>query len=784
MYDGTMFGSARVGIVLIALSSVLAQLSCASRTDHRTFSDDFSNALVRAVSENGRTSKASLDINAVPHLSGKTEEDLYFAQGFAHAYFRLWQMETFVRLVEGSMAEMIGERGLIFDRSAYLVGYDEIAQKVSQQHISDGRLKAIIEAYAAGINARVGQLKDGQLPFEYKKFGVRPRQFSVLDVVRISYSKNMVLTDPYIELRLSRTHAKLPAEIFDRLFPWLPQHDEPAQLFGPTTAAMPKRPKSKSVISLDEIPSDPLHKSWVRGRPDSGSNAWVIGADRSSDGKPMIANDFHIHYHLPGLYMPMVLNLDGKRFLGATIPGQPGVSAGTNGKVGVGFVAALVDTTDWYRLKINPENPNEYLWNGTFRKFDVLKKTLKVRGGADVEIKRRTSAAGPMIPAIRNSKGVVTELAYRWAGSTELNFIFPSLRLPNLETAEECGGENFIRTLGWFVVTCVDSKGRQGVWVTGHIPKRNLTSDPRILTEATSDKDVWHEFLDAKNNPAVFPAKEFYALGNQKIMSNRGPYYLGWNFSPPLRAMRMNELFFEKKNVTFDEVANGQADIEDSRTEVVRGPLLRLTEQIESSPNQCEGRILNEIRLWDGRFEKDSYRARLFNTWMAVIHRKLWRSWLGDERTFEWPDRWRTVELIAETEESKVWAPVGGRKKFVSSVLSEMCKSEFGDDLAKIEAYQWQLASRPVFTSLSGEIPSEMDKLRVAGNGFSLFSQARDHGTVFRWVAKVTDPPEVKFSSIGGVDGDPSSPWSTNWSLDWSNRDLYDVLPFKGDENE
>ncbi|MDZ4084198.1 MAG: penicillin acylase family protein, partial [Bdellovibrionales bacterium] len=65
---------------------------------------DFTSSFAKAARANGRSSKATLDVNAVPHLAGKNEEDLYFAQGFTHAYFRLWQMETFVRLIEGSMA--------------------------------------------------------------------------------------------------------------------------------------------------------------------------------------------------------------------------------------------------------------------------------------------------------------------------------------------------------------------------------------------------------------------------------------------------------------------------------------------------------------------------------------------------------------------------------------------------------------------------------------------------------------------------------------------------------
>ena len=773
------------------LSSILSCSSVApgQKSSAQDYSVNFAKSIESASKASGFESRASLDGNLVPRLWGRAEEDLYFAQGYTHAYFRLWQMETFVRLVEGSMAELIGERGLNLDRSSYMIGYDEIAKRVNENQMLDARISKVIAAYTAGINARVGQLTAAQLPTEYKKLGIRPRRFTPLDVVRISYSKNMVLTDPYTELRLSRTHAKLPAEIFDRMFPWLPGHDEPAQLFGPTTAKMPKRPKATSVISLDEIPSDPLRNSWVRGRPDSGSNAWGISSDRSSDGKPMIANDYHIHYHLPGLYMPMALNLNGKQFLGATIPGQPGVSAGTNGKVGFGFVAALVDTGDWYRLKLNPQNPNEYLWNGKFRKFEIAQKTLKVRGGADVKVEKRVSEAGPMIPAIRNSKGEVFELAYRWAGRAERNFLLPSLRLPNVKSAEECGGEDITMNLGWFVFTCVDANGRQGIWVTGRIPNRNLASDPRILTEATSDRDIWHEFLDPKSNPSVFPANGFYALGNQKIMSNRGPYYLGWNFSPPMRAMRMNTLFSEKKNVKLEDVVNGQADIEDSRTEIVRGPLLELAqdhlaELIQSNPNQCEAGILSEIRKWDGRFEKESYRARLFNAWLRSINARLWLTWLGEETTFEWPNRWRIVELITEANESNVWKPFGGRKKLVSSVLSEICKNVFDNDVGKINSFQWQFASRPIFTAISGEVPGEVDKLRVAGSAFSLFSQSGDHGTVFRWVAKLTDPPEFKFSSIGGIDGDPSSPWSTNWSLDWSNRDLYDVLPRTGDLND
>lgn len=770
------------------------QITCVSKNGSSSFkfngdrlllSQNFSKSISAAISKHNRLSSASLDQNAVPHVSGKSEEDVYFAQGFTHAYFRLWQMETLIRLTEGSLAELIGERGLELDRSAFQFGFDELAQKSYRQQISDTRLRGILEAYVDGINSRIDQLSNSELPTEYRKLGIRPRKFTSMDIVRISYSKNALLLDPFVELRLSRTHTKLPPEIFEEVFPWPLRHNEEAQLFGRVTTKMPARPKSKAVISLDEIPRDSLRNTWVRSRPDTGSNAWAIGTAQSADGRSLIANDYHMHFHLPGLYIPFGLNVNGQVTLGASVPGQPGIFGGSNGKVGFGFVASLVDTSDWYRLKISPRDPNMYFWNGKYRKFKVEKKIINVRSAGTAELVRRTSAAGPMIDGLRNSVGESVPLAYRWAGKQARNFLLPPVNLPKISSSEACGEDEMITNLGWFVFTCVDISGRQGVWVTGPIPKRNLRSDPRILSEATSDKDIWHNFIEVENNPSVFPVQGFVALGNQKIISNHGPEYIGWNFSPPIRAIRMNALFSERQNVSLDDVESGQADIKDSRTDAVREKLIELSGKAGFlEKHHCERRIRSEVIEWDGDFDRESYRARLFNEWLKRIHSKLWTLWIGEQNTFEWPSAWRTIELLTAEVESRIWKLPGGRENTVSAVLSEICADTFANDVGKIPEYQWQFVSRPTFRSLFGQVHPDMKKLRVAGGAFSLFSQMGDHGTVFRWVAKVKSPPDFKFAALGGIDGDSESLWSTNWSTAWSNRELISVVPPVGLENE
>src|SRR5437867_4028635 len=44
----------------------------------------------------------------VPHIYAKTQQDLFFAQGFVAAQDRLWQMEMWRRIGEGRLAEVVG----------------------------------------------------------------------------------------------------------------------------------------------------------------------------------------------------------------------------------------------------------------------------------------------------------------------------------------------------------------------------------------------------------------------------------------------------------------------------------------------------------------------------------------------------------------------------------------------------------------------------------------------------------------------------------------------------
>ena len=52
----------------------------------------------------------SIEDRLVPHIRAADDHDLYFVQGFIHAYFRLWQMDMQTRAAAGRVGEVVGEK--------------------------------------------------------------------------------------------------------------------------------------------------------------------------------------------------------------------------------------------------------------------------------------------------------------------------------------------------------------------------------------------------------------------------------------------------------------------------------------------------------------------------------------------------------------------------------------------------------------------------------------------------------------------------------------------------
>ncbi len=100
------------------------------------------------------------DDRGIPYVEAKNDEDLYFGQGYATAEDRLWQMDIFRRTARGELAEILtaGPNNVALDQDKLhrTYGFAQVAE--AEFAAASPRTRAILEAYARGVNAYAASL--------------------------------------------------------------------------------------------------------------------------------------------------------------------------------------------------------------------------------------------------------------------------------------------------------------------------------------------------------------------------------------------------------------------------------------------------------------------------------------------------------------------------------------------------------------------------------------------------------------------------------------------------
>src|SRR5687768_5703459 len=124
------------------------------------------------------------DERFVPHVFAKNDEDLYFAQGYLHARFRLWQMEFQTHVAAGRLSEILGggEDSSILnnDRKMRRLGMVTGARKSLQEIEKDPGTKLMLDAHTVGVNAYIEKMTTSDLPIEYRLLDYAPDKWNNL----------------------------------------------------------------------------------------------------------------------------------------------------------------------------------------------------------------------------------------------------------------------------------------------------------------------------------------------------------------------------------------------------------------------------------------------------------------------------------------------------------------------------------------------------------------------------------------------------------------------------
>ena len=339
----------------------------------------------------------------VPHIFGQSDEDVFFALGYAHAQDRLWQMTMLRRTVQGRLSELFGSRTVKID--SLLRRFDLYNLAVSSVDAQDARTLEMLKAYSAGVNAWIDEVNSGARGRGAPEMwifsqAIAPWQpadsIAILKVIALQLSGHLEE-----EVLRARTSLLLSPERVADILPDAP---------GAGTAALPRYAELVKDVPFyladSRMPFDPL--SPVKPLPLAGaSNAWAAGVSRSATGSTLLANDPHLGLTAPSIWYLARLELSTGGVIGGTIPGLPLILTGRSADLGWGLTSSYLDDQDVYIEEVNPQNPDEYRTPEGWAPFRSRDSIITVAGAPAVTIKLQWTDNGPVLPPDQYDLGTI-----------------------------------------------------------------------------------------------------------------------------------------------------------------------------------------------------------------------------------------------------------------------------------------------------------------------------------------------------------------------------------------
>ncbi len=765
-----------VGVPLLAIAAgVLYWLSTSLPETTGTISLDGIKAPVEIVR----------DRDGVPHIFARSEEDAAFALGFVHAQDRLWQMEQTRRFAAGRLSELVGAAALPLDRLSRTLGLERLAE--SSLAALDPPLRAKLDAYTAGVNAYLTHHR-GAWPPEFVLLNASPERWRPVDCLLWGELMAVQLSGHWHrELLRARLLKRLtPAEL-EQLWPPYPGD-------APTTLA-------DDATLLRGLPLERLAAASAAFDGQGASNAWVVDGAHSATGKPILANDPHLGFSLPGLWYLARIDTPTLRIAGATVPGVPLVVLGHNDRIAWGMTTTGGNVEDLFVEKLDPEDANRYLSPEGSLPFRTRTETINVRGGPSVSLTVRETRHGPVISdAVEEAgaaagRGMVLALAATW--------LRPGNRIASalygIDKARDW--QSFVAALRDFDapeqnVTYADRDGHIGFYAAGAVPLRKKGDGTLPVPGWSGDYDWAGDIPFGALPHGLDPPGGHFANANNKVTPPGYPYAItedGWD--APYRVARISERLAAMPHATLGEFAKLQAD----SVSLAARDLLPLLAASAPADDAAKA-VIERMRAWDGTMARGRAEPLIFAAWLRELNRVLFAAKLGTEFPEFWGQRADLIRSVFAAHPE--WCARGAPRPADCAARSAEALSRalawlgqrFGGSPA---SWRWGAAHEATFRNrvlervpligplLNGRIPADGGAYTINRGGFQVANEASPfadiHGAGYRALYDLAALDRSRFMIATGQSGNPFSSHFKDLLRRW--RD-FDYLALAGGRDE
>ncbi len=569
--------------------------------------------------------RIEFDPFGVPRIVAHQYTDASRALGYLHAQERYFQMDMIRRQAAGRLSEIVGPDTVGMDRGMRIYGFEAIAREVVGQ--LPARHRNWLQAYREGVNAGLADLPSP--PLEYGLLGAGPEPWRTEDsILVLLYMTHMLRSGDAEDLNLHAVRAALPAELVEFLLPPMTRFDAPLDGTDrdPTGGYQPMPVPGPEVFKAPEQAS--AHDgAWGidTGLAVLGSNSWAVAGSRTSHGGAVVANDMHLPLMLPNIWYRATIEWDpgnGTRrtVAGVSLPGIPGIVAGSSNALAWGFTNLTADLVDLVPIETMPDDENRYRVPEGSEAFEVRREVIKdtlpdaETRGFEVQLTRW----GPITDVAPDG----TLLAMRWGALDPQN---TNLRLLDLAWANSLE-EGLAIARDWRGpaqnIVIADAHGDIAWTIAGFVPDRfgfQGDIDPR-WTDGTIG---WSGNLEGDRRPQIVRPESgiLFTANNRVISADAGTPPYGKGFALGVRAQRIRQLLSTANGWEEDDVFAVAMDTRASLFEPYRNHLLAAMEAIDGEDALLD-RAVELVKSWDGTSNADQVGFRLLKGYRSRLHRE------------------------------------------------------------------------------------------------------------------------------------------------------------------
>lgn len=605
------------------------------------------------------------DDHGVPHVHATSEADLYRGLGSCHGTDRALQLLVLRVLAQGRGSELLSA-------SEEMLGVDRFfrrldltggaAQEAERLPTAD---RALLEAYCDGLN---GALRK-RIPWELRLLGYRrPEPWSAADsisVARVIGYVGLAQSQGEMErLLVELVQAGVPRAHLEELFP--------GHLDGLDEDLLREVRLGERMVPAGIALGGPVPHAVA-------SNNWAIAAARSASGGALLANDPHLEVNrLPAVWCEVVVSLEDRFCVAATMPGIPGFLLGRTNDLAWGATYAFMDAIDsWVE---DCRDGSRRVQNGGSERWEPLRQrreTIRRKGRAqDVDLTFHESDHG-VLDGDGAKDGL--HLATCWSGadsgSRSLSAIFAVFRAPDVAAGMEALG-GLETAFNWVFA---DKKGEIGYQMSGLMPVRRPEVSGLVPLPGWDPANDWQGFVSPQDLPRSHnPADGYIVTANDDLndLGRERPINLPMG---PARAERIRSILVERSDWTGPEQECLQMEAYSLHAE---GLMEVLEPLLPDTPATAV------LRAWDRRYEPDSEGAVLFERLYRDLLLEVFSGAVGEQGMLHLLDETAVLAdfhhcfdgvLLSET---SVWFGADGRDEVFGraarGALAEPAEGDWG----------------------------------------------------------------------------------------------------------